>query len=202
MTNKIIRRMEHLLFAGCFVCLALFTWTAGERAWFQRLYLQALRDAGDPDATPGLYNAAVSRPGPLGRIEISRASINAAILDGVDAGTLDRAVGHVPGTAYPGEANGRIALAAHRDSFFRNLGVLEKGDTILLETGKRVREYQVESTRVVKPDQTEVLAPTRDSWLTLITCYPFGYLGSAPDRFIVNARLVPEAAANRKFEDP
>ena len=106
MTNKIIRRMEHLLFAGCFVCLALFTWTAGERAWFQRLYLQALRDAGDPDATPGLYNAAVSRPGPLGRIEISRASINAAILDGVDAGTLDRAVGHVPGTAYPGPAAG------------------------------------------------------------------------------------------------
>ena len=183
-----MRQMEQALFAAGFACLALFLWTAGERAWFQRLYLHQLEDN-----SSARYSAATLRSGPLGRIEVPRVGLSAAILDGVDTGTLDRAVGHVPGTAYPGEASGRVALAAHRDSFFRNLGDLKKGDTIRLEVGRRIREYQVESTQVVKPGQTEVLAPTHDSVLTLITCYPFRYLGSAPERFIVNARLVKDA---------
>jgi sortase A len=182
--------MEQALFLGGFACLALFLWTAGERAWFQHRYLRELSGSSDAEATSALDNAAALRSGPLGRIEIPRTKVSAAILDGVDAGTLDRAVGHVPGTAFPGEASGRVALAAHRDTFFRNLDDLKIGDTIRLEVVHRMREYKVESTEVVKPDQTEVLAPTRDSLLTLITCYPFEYLGTAPERFIVHARLV------------
>ena len=190
MHANFLRRMEQVFLVGALGCLALFLWNVGERAWFQRLYLRELSEVGDSYSATALYSAAVLRSGPLGRIEIPQAKVSAAILDGVDAGTLDRAVGHVPGTAYPGESNGRVALAAHRDSFFRNLGALKKGDTIRLGTGRRMREYKVESTEVVKPDQTEVLSATRDSVLTLITCYPFNYLGSAPERFVVNARLV------------
>jgi len=209
MARRVMRRMEQLLFLAGFACLALFLWSTGERAWFQQQYLEELnlQESGrDNDSQanerPGderevlnpqaLYSAATLRSGPIGRIEVPRVQLSAAILDGVDTGTLDRAVGHVPGTAYPGEAKGRVALAAHRDSFFRNLGDLKRGDTIRLSTGSRMREYKVESTEVVKPDQTDVLAQTSDSMLTLITCYPFRYLGSAPDRFIVNARLVAD----------
>jgi len=192
MFSKVIRLMEYLLFVVGFACLALFLWSVGEREWFQHVYLSQLsedREVEVPNPS-ALYRATELRSGPLGRIEIPRAHLSAAILDGVDTETLDLAVGHVPGTAYPGEANGRVALAAHRDSFFRNLGTLKKGDTIRLETGHRLREYKVESTEVVKPEQTEVLAASREPLLTLITCYPFQYLGSAPDRFIVQARLV------------
>ena len=198
MGMHVMRRMEQLLFAAGFACLAFFLWSTGERAWYQRLYLQELnfQDNGQANNerevpnSQALYSAATLRSGPIGRIEVPRVQLSAAILDGVDTGTLDRAVGHVPGTAYPGEAKGRVALAAHRDSFFRDLGILRRGDTIRLATGGRVREYKVESTEVVKPDQIEVLAPTPDSMLTLVTCYPFRYLGNAPERFIVNARLV------------
>ena len=192
MLSKVIRLMEYLLFAVGFACLALFLWSVGEREWFQHIYLNQLSEEREVEvAHPStLFSSTELRPGPLGRIEIPRANLSAAILDGVDANTLDLAVGHVPGTAYPEDGNGRVALAAHRDSFFRNLGSLKKGDTIRLETGRRVREYRVESTEVVSPEQTEVLAATREPLLTLITCYPFQYLGSAPDRFIVQARLV------------
>jgi len=128
MGSKVIRLMERLLFILGFACMALFLWSVGEREWFQHLYLNQLSQEREVEvevANPSaLYSATELRSGPLGRIEIPRAHLTAAILDGVDANTLDLAVGHVPGTAYPGDGNGRVALAAHRDSFFRNLGNL------------------------------------------------------------------------------
>ena len=189
MRVQVLQRIEYSLFAAGFVCLALFLWTTGERNFYQQKYLRELeeRDAGISTA---LYSAAPLRAGPLGRIEIPRADVYAAILDGVDAGTLDRAVGHVPGTAFPGADKGRVALAGHRDTFFKHLGDLQKGDTIRLAAGGSTHEYRVESIQVVKPTQTDVLAPTREPMLTLITCYPFQYVGSAPERFIVHARMV------------
>ena len=189
MGGGVMRRIEQVLFVVGFACLALFLWTAGSRAWYQHHYLNELSELREESGEPR-YTAAALRSGPLARIEIPRANVSAAILDGVDEDTLSRAVGHVPGTAYPGETHGRIGLAAHRDSFFRQLGALKPGDIIRLEAGRRVQEYRVELTQVVKPERTEVLAPSSESLLTLITCYPFDYLGSAPDRFIVNARLV------------
>jgi sortase A len=125
----------------------------------------------------------------LGRIEIPRIGVTAIVREGDDDTTLAVAVGHISGTARPGE-RGNMALAGHRDSFFRALQGIQRQDTIRIVTPKRSYEYVVESTEVVGPEDTRVLDPTSDTVLTLVTCYPFKYVGHAPNRFIVRASLV------------
>jgi sortase A len=98
-------------------------------------------------------------------------------------------VGHIPGTALPGE-DGNIVLAAHRDTFFRPLRNIQKGDEIALTTWNGAFRYRVESIQVVGPDDVGVLQPTSLPTLTLVTCYPFYFVGSAPKRFIVRAGLI------------
>lgn len=129
----------------------------------------------------------------IGRIEIPRLHVHAIVEEGVDDKTLRRAVGHVPGTALPGD-DGNVALAAHRDTFFRGLKDVEKDDHIQLRTLQGDYDYVVESTRIVSPKDVGVLKPTKDPVLTLVTCYPFYYVGNAPKRFIVQARQVPADA--------
>jgi sortase A len=126
----------------------------------------------------------------FGRIEIPRLGISVMVIEGVQARSLKLAVGHVPGTAFPGEA-GNVGIAGHRDSFFRNLRKIQNHDTIRLTTLYGSYDYLVESTRVVGPRDTQVLHSSGEPLLTLVTCYPFYYAGPAPDRFIVRARLVP-----------
>jgi len=123
----------------------------------------------------------------LGRIEIPKLKISAVIVEGVDEGTLRNAVGHIPGTALPGEP-GNIALAGHRDSFFRKIGSLHDGDQILLETVRGTFSYHVNHIGIVMPSDTTVLGSTDHPVLTLVTCFPFRYIGPAPDRYIVTAR--------------
>lgn len=123
----------------------------------------------------------------IGRIEIPRVKVSAVVKEGVDTTTLSRAVGHVPNTALPGEA-GNIGVAAHRDTFFRGLRNVQKGDTIRVVTLAGVYVYQVEGMKIVWPKNVEVLDPTPDPRLTLVTCYPFNFVGSAPKRFIVQAK--------------
>jgi sortase A len=125
----------------------------------------------------------------LGKIEIQQVGISAMIAEGVDHGTLKRAVGHIPGTALPGE-DGNIVLAAHRDTFFRPLRNIQKGDEIALTTLSGAYRYRVESIQIVGPDEVGVLKPTNLPTLTLVTCYPFYFVGSAPKRFIVRAGLI------------
>ena len=108
---------------------------------------------------------------------------------GTDKRTLDRAVGRIEGTAQPGEP-GNMGIAGHRDGFFRGLRKLEVGDEIIFTTLEGVAHYEVTSLRVVKPEAVEVLDPTEQPVLTLVTCYPFYYVGDAPNRFIVAARRV------------
>jgi sortase A len=124
----------------------------------------------------------------VGRVEIPRVGVSAMVREGDDVKTLRRAVGHVPGTAFPGEV-GNAALAGHRDTFFRGLRNIRNGDEILLATPGGDARYVVRSTRVVDPSEVSVLAPTRKSTLTLVTCYPFNYIGAAPKRFIVRAEI-------------
>ena len=126
---------------------------------------------------------------PLGRIEMSRIGLSAMILEGTDDWTLRRAVGHIPETALPGET-GNVALAGHRDTFFRSLRQIRKGEVITLKTLDGDFQYRVESTAVVPPTDVQVLHPLGGRTLTLITCFPFDYLGSAPNRFVVRAREV------------
>ena len=135
----------------------------------------------------------VSDPGLIGRVEIPRLDISAMVREGVDAATLSRAVGHVPNTPLPGAA-GNVAIAAHRDTFFRNVRNIRNGDRIRMVTPKGTYEYIVDSLKIVEPTEVNVLDPTPEPAITLVTCYPFNYIGSAPKRFIVRARQVTTEA--------
>lgn len=122
----------------------------------------------------------------VGEIEIPRLELKAVILQGDSSQVLRRAVGHLPHTAMPGEL-GNIGLAGHRDSFFRPLRQIRIGDLITLRTSNGRFQYRVESTLVVPPTNIEVLAQTDKRELTLVTCFPFNYVGPAPHRFVVRA---------------
>jgi sortase A len=125
-------------------------------------------------------------------LEIPRLGLVVPVLDGTDELTLNRGVGHIGGTALPGE-RGNVGIAGHRDGFFRVLKDVTSGDTITLVTlGERL-EYTVEDIRVVEPEEVQVLDPTSMPVLTLVTCYPFYYVGSAPKRYVVRAGLKAEA---------
>jgi sortase A len=122
----------------------------------------------------------------VGRISIPRLGLSVNILEGTDTKALGRGVGHITGTALPGE-HGNIGIAGHRDTFFRALRNVRQNDDILLTTPSGTYRYEVDSIRVVAPEDTSVLHYTGDSILTLVTCHPFNFIGSAPDRFIVRA---------------
>ncbi len=117
-----------------------------------------------------------------------RLKLSAIAREGVDTGTLRLAVGHIPGTAFPGEL-GNAGFAAHRDTFFRPLRSVRQGDEVIVTTPAGVYRYSVTAVRVVDPEDVSVLDPTPETSLTLVTCYPFTYVGSAPRRFIVHATL-------------
>ena len=127
----------------------------------------------------------------LGQIRIERIGLKAAISEGERASVLRRGVGHLPDTAWIGQG-GNVALAGHRDTVFRSLRKIRTGDVIEIATADRSVRYQVDKTWVVPPDDLSVLKPSNRSTLTLITCYPFSFFGSAPDRFIVRAREISQ----------
>ena len=126
----------------------------------------------------------------IGRIEIPRLNISAMVLEGTAPKILRVAVGHINGTALPG-IRGNTALAAHRDTIFRPLQEVKAGDGIVLTTSYGKFHYVVDSAQIVNPTDVRVLRPTPDAELTLVTCYPFSYIGAAPQRFIVHARQRP-----------
>jgi sortase A len=146
---------------------------------------------GDAERAKSL-GAAPSEGALLGRIEISEIGLAAMMMEGIAEGTLRRAVGHIPGTPLPGE-QGNVALAGHRDTFFRGLRNIRVNDEIILTTLSGSYRYRVDSTKVVDPEDTEVLDNDDDDMLTLVTCYPFNFVGSAPRRFIVRAHRVLES---------
>jgi sortase A len=149
-------------------------------------------------AEPASIGASVVRRPPpatgtaLADLSIPRVHLSAVVLHGSDARTLRLGVGHIENTAFPGEP-GNVAIAGHRDSFFRPLRNIQVGDDVLLDTPRGRVRYRVSSFRVVSPTDVSVLRPTPDSTLTLVTCYPFWVLGHAPDRFIVRAVRVSDA---------
>jgi sortase A len=125
----------------------------------------------------------------IGKLEIPRLGISSIIREGIEEDTLRRAVGHVPGTARFAD-EGNVALAGHRDTFFRGLRQVAKGDTIRVKTLTSTYAYHVVSIDIVWPDQTSVLDSDGTSMLTLVTCWPFDFVGRAPKRFVVKARRV------------
>ncbi len=189
--------VERALFAAALVLLGIWGAVRLEGEWFQvrqerllaeRLAARAAEPGSSPADAPALFE-----PGQLvGRIDVERLGISSVIVEGTDTVDLRHAVGHLPGTALPG-ASGNVALAGHRDSYFRGLGGVELGDRIVVTSTAGTFDYVVESTEVVDPDRVEVLAPTETPTLTLLTCYPFRYVGPAPQRFVVRARLAGRA---------
>jgi sortase A len=133
--------------------------------------------------------SAVGPDGLIGRIEIQRLGVSVIVVEGTAHRTFRRAAGHIAGTALPGEP-GNIGIAGHRDTFFRPLRNIERDDIIALTTLSGEYRYRVVSTRVVSPSDTAVLDSDGNEILTLVTCYPFYFVGSAPERFIVRAARI------------
>lgn len=123
----------------------------------------------------------------LGILDIPRIGLSSVVEQGVDSAILRDNVGHIPGTALPGQG-GNAALAAHRDTYFRHLSELKAGDEIVFHSVSATYTYRVQSTTIVQPADTSVLNATKKPTLTLVTCFPFYYVGSAPKRFVLVAR--------------
>ena len=137
---------------------------------------------------------------PLAILRIPRIELEVPVLPGTDELSLNRGVGHIEGTPRPG-FSGNVGIAGHRDGFFRGLKDVSAGDVLELESPERTDRYRIESITIVSPERVDVLAPTEVPTLTLVTCYPFYYIGSAPKRYIVRAALdpsdVPKVAERR-----
>lgn len=197
-----------LLLGAGGVLLALFGAASADRMLTSHMLLKAMRVDGSSDRlllrTGANDNLSSGTPGrsaahtdgtrhaeaPPTILRIPKIHLEVPVLDGTDALTLNHAAGRVEGTALPGQA-GNIGIAAHRDTFFRDLGKLRAGDSIELETSAGAATYVVDGTMIVEPTDLSVLDPRPQSSLTLITCYPFSYIGRAPKRYIVTALLNP-----------
>lgn len=136
------------------------------------------------------------RPAPaagvlLGRLEAPSVRLSTVVLEGSDDGTLSRGSGHIEDTPFPGQP-GNVGIAGHRDTTFRALRRIHVGDALEYKTAGRLYRYRISKTMIVGPDDVYVLDPTPQPALTLVTCYPFEFVGHAPRRFIVRAELVGE----------
>jgi sortase A len=134
-------------------------------------------------------------PPAIAILRIPKIHVEVPVLEGTDDLTLNRGVGHVADTAYPGE-NGNMAIAGHRDGFFRGLKDIALGDTLEMVTSGRTETYVIDRIVIVDPSDVSVLQPRVHASLTLITCYPFYFVGSAPKRYIVQASVADPAPAN------
>ena len=162
-------------------CLAWVGFGALEAASFRE---RVIETALAPAAGPAPAVAAASMF--VGRLEIPRLAFSELVAEGDDAAVLRAAIGHLPETARPG-MTGNVVLAGHRDSVFRPLRGIRVGDELWLNTFERTYRYRVSNLWIVDPDDVWVAGPTGNRSLTLVTCYPFTYIGSAPQRFVVRA---------------
>lgn len=198
-TDRIVRWIERGLAAIGVVCL-IWAGTVSMSAVVyqgrQRVLLERhISSVQEPEANHA-PNAGV-RPaefaGSIGRLEIPRIGLSAVVAEGDDEHTLKIAVGHLPDTPLPWQ-EGNVALAGHRDTFFRPLRRISVGDDIRLTTPRGDYRYQVTRQTVVDPEELWVLDASSGAALTLITCYPFDFVGPAPRRFVVHAERITDAS--------
>ena len=198
--------VNRLLIAFGLACLLFCTLAVAQSAIYQRKAkaeiierISAHRLDGPASVSPTPAPASnripdVARPlveGELiGRVDIPRLKLSAAVAEGDDNATLGKAVGHLPDTPLPWLRRGNVGLAAHRDGLFRALKNIRMDDEVRVVTPRGEYFYRVRNTRIVNPEDVWVLAPTPKPTVTLITCYPFSFVGHAPQRFIVQAELV------------
>jgi sortase A len=159
------------------------------------------REAAEEWAVPAAPVTAPAAPVNLGsslaRLSIPRLNKTWFVVEGVAKKQLRKGPGHMPGTAMPGAESGNCVITAHRDTHFRALKDIREGDEIVVQTRAGEFRYRVTDFKVVKPVNTTVLEPSPESVKSLITCYPFYWVGPAPRRFVVRAKL--EKSENRHF---
>ena len=190
MHSSVPRAAQRLFLAAGFVMLVY----AGGTATYAELYQRyaAWKFASKTGTRLPIKRVSVAEPLELtegsliGKLEIPRIGISVMVLQGVDEETLVLGAGHVPGTPLPGP-DGNSVIAGHRDTFFRKLEAIQPGDRVQFSTLRGTSEYVVESTEIVEPDETRVMESRGIAELTLISCYPFYFVGAAPHRFIVHA---------------
>jgi len=199
--RRILRWTQYVLLAGgvamlayCgFVLTDAWIFQKRERHRLEELLRQRRAARGAASAAGAQARGSATQPavigGLIGRIEIPRLGLSVIVMEGTTRSTLRRAVGHIAGTALPGQT-GNVGVAGHRDTFFRPLRDIRQNDIITLTTLLGEYRYRVVSIKVVGPYDVAVLNPCPNQVLTLVTCYPFYFVGSAPSRFIVRAERV------------
>ena len=190
MRTRIINLFSFLLIAGG--AFFLF-WGAGEYIVSRTGQWQAAHDFNRVLRTAPSVRSSIEMPPPkrgvpFAKLIIPRLEAELYVVEGDDHADLRRGPGHLTGSALPG-GSGNCIIAGHRDTHFRVLKDIKDGDDIVLQTVSGEYLYRVHLTKIIPPTDTAVLEQTRTPQLSLITCYPFYYLGSAPDRFLVRARL-------------
>jgi len=204
--RRVLLWTQRLLFAAGFALLAWCAYVVLDARIFQQAEdsrLDGLLRVSQTSPTAPQHPYPTVRParllpapaaGLVGRLDVPRLDISVIVIEGVRAATLRRAVGHIPGTALPGQP-GNVGISGHRDTFFRPLRNIRRDDVVTLTTLLGKFRYRVVSTSIVRPDNIAVLAPTGNQILTLVTCYPFYFVGPAPSRFIVRAERVAEISS-------
>jgi sortase A len=183
----ILRWTQRLLFTVAAVALGYCAYVLIDASEFQTRESRKLESQ--------IHLTAFSVPPPptadglIGRIEVPRLGLSAIVMEGTSTTTLRRAAGHIAGTALPGQ-RGNVGIAGHRDTFFLPLRNIRDHDIVTLTTFAAVYRYRVVSTSIVSPADLDVLNSDGHEILTLVTCYPFNFVGSAQDRFIVRAERV------------
>jgi sortase A len=216
---KIVQWVERIALTCGLGLLAIVGITTLERSIASQAALKAFTDLGSAsssssgalDAGSSLPDDVIQRPventahahfeqvsrrngGPIAVLQIPKIHLDAPVFNGTDTSTLNHGVGRIVGTARLGES-GNIGIAGHRDTFFRGLKDLHKGDAIELKTKRGTGRYTVDEIQIVSPDNIDVLRTRTHPTLTLVTCYPFYFVGNAPQRYIVTASLTGEQSS-------
>ena len=214
--------LERLLLGFGLLMLAIYMGALAHKALLSRAALQTLKSdqpssadpstvelaAGKPDVTlwslkriKAYENSLATRVAPaIAILRIPKIGVEVPVLEGVDDWSLNRGVGRIPGTAPVGE-NGNIGIAGHRDGFFRGLKDVALGDVIEMVTPRQTEAYIVDRIVIVDPDDTSVLKPRPHPSLTLVTCYPFYFVGDAPRRYIVQASIADSGRGNGRLAE-
>lgn len=208
MSDRIMKWTSRGLFAVGVGLLAYWFGAALDAHLFQSRLAHRLEAVTSPAQASSFSDVAhatrreARTSGLVGNLEIPRLGISSMVLEGVTEQALGRGIGHVPSTAFPGE-QGNVGLAAHRDTYFRSLKDVAQGDRISLRTPDGNFSYQVEWIEIVDPSRVDLLRDTEHPSLTLVTCYPFDWIGPAPLRFVVRARSTdPRAVPSTEHPQP
>ena len=188
-TQRVLGFAYYIFLAAGIIALAHAGYAALEAYWYQHVEITNFEKLSVVAEPPVVDTVAVAEGEVIGEIEVPRLRMKAIVVQGDSENELQRAVGHIPKTALPNQP-GNVALAGHRDGLFRPLRNILPGDAITLRTAGHEYQYEVQWTAIVPPTAVRVIQPTSEPSLTLVTCFPFYYVGAAPDRFIVRARKV------------